>query len=339
MIRSVVALFIWTSSLAAAYAAEPFYAQSEALRHSYAVHMILARLEAARAVAERNAPELPVGELDKAASRDLPLLIGSLQMRDRTLADELTDALDEAIADVTRPGKPDSVPGRGARAIDLVRDAHHRLVPEATRRDVTFTAAVMTMLLLSDDGVAEGYEDAALGKRSELPVAWAALQQVQSLWNDSAALLADDEARFAFEEALADLHGLLPSPLPPEVFAGDPEDAEEPSHRIVAALERLTGASLYPDRDLVQVIGFAQSLAATGCQSYPTSADLGFEHVTWSRTYAAYFAKPLSLFGPGAMERLDTLYNQFAPSSERQSKAPCAELLEALDEARDVFSR
>lgn len=339
MSRGAVSLIIWLSSTAAALAgSEPFYSQSQALRHAYATHMIAARLEAAAAVAERGELDLVEQELDEAASRELPLLIGSLGQREGALAVAIETALQKAITSAN-VADPNTVEASTAGAIHLVGRAHGMLVPEPIQRDLTFTSAVMTMLLLSDDGVAERYEEAHEGDRFGYPTSWATLQRIQALWSASSEDIADREARHTVDEALEALHELIPSPLPPQVFTGDPEDAEEPSHRIVGALERLTGADLHPDRDLGRLVEFTRELAEAGCESYATDPALGLENVAWSHMHFAYFAKPLSLFGPGVMARLGGAYGRFGETAAVAPESACAELLEALHEARDVFGR
>jgi hypothetical protein len=326
----------------AQFVANPFLDQAESLRHAFALEMMQARLAAIEALAETlsDASEsvgIDTGELvsslaEDLLEEDLALFAGSLEAARPSLLADLQAALgdlEQAAGAGALAAAESAVPVR-----TLLVGVGETLLGDATA-DPAFVAALISQLLLSEEGVAEGYEEAVAEDPDAFPLGWAALQRVEQLWQLLATSVAPEFAG-EVDEALAELDRLFPAVVPGAALTGDPEDAEEPSHRIVALLERASDARLYPDRDLAGLAGQVRELAGQGCEDLAAGMTLlGRERLRAAEMSYEYLADLAGLLAPepdaGVEEAFEAL-----DEAEAETGSVCGELLEALDAIRTV---
>lgn len=330
---------------AAQFSAQPFFERADAVRHAFSLELMEARLSAAVALLESQGDEAGgnlklAGELvDELLEEDLPLLAGSLARStgprlgqlEASIA-ELRQVVDdpflEGRADELSPAFSDSV----ARVRDGIAAARDFLAPLA-HKDPVLIAAVMSVLLLSDEGVAEAYQEAVAEDPEAYPQGWAALQAVHHLWSLLSPRV-EERLRMDVEDALAELDRLLPAPRPTAGLTGDPEDAEEPAHRIVATLERISDAQLYPDRDLGRLARHTLELAQAGCQWFEAGEErLAQERVRAAQLSYQYLADLAGLLAQDAHAQVTEQFESLEAGEARS----CSKLLDALDELRSVI--
>lgn len=368
LVKAVLLLVLGLSAHALSqFAADPFFERPESLRHAFALSLMEARLTAIEGLLATGGEEDEAGEViselaEDLAEGDLPLLAGSLEAEDSELLARLEEALDELSAALS-PGAGDTVGGGAEGAADddadvggdddvtsdvnadvgervsgvrsLIDEVRAALVPDALT-DRGLVAGTISLLLLSEQGVAEAYEEAVAEDPDEYPLGWAEVQGVRELWAVLAAE-ADDKLRGDVEDALAELDELFSKPLPAGELRGDPEDAEEPSHRIVALLERISDARLYPDRDLGVLAGHALSQARQGCEDLAAGRQLmGNERLLAAEVSYEYLADLAGLLAPETHAKVEESLEVLAEEGEPQAAERCPELLEALDELRTV---
>jgi hypothetical protein len=326
----------------AQFVANPFLDQAESLRHAFALEMMQARLAAIEALAEAPADSvegvgIDTGEVVSSLAgdlleEDLALFAGSLEAAQPDLLADLQTALEDleqAAGAGALEAAESAVPVR-----TLLVGVGETLVGDATS-DPAFVAALISQLLLSEEGVAEGYEEAVAEDPGAFPLGWAALQRVEELWPLLATSVAPEFAG-EVEEALSELDQLFPAVVPGAALSGDPEDAEEPSHRIVALLERASDARLYPDRDLAGLAGQVRELAGQGCEdSEAGRALLGRERLRAAQTSYEYLADLAGLLAPEPHAGVEEAFEALGEADVEAGSA-CGELLEALDAIRSV---
>lgn len=331
----LVTFVMWllaTTSAQAQFAADPFFEHSDAIRHAY----ISSRMEARLAVLEALAPmdELPEEIAEQAAALtevDLPRLAGSLKAADPQLLEALESVLSE-VAKVAEGGSA-GLAEAAQRASELAAEARAALVPAELLNDPPLTAAWMAKLLLFEPGVAEAYEEAVAENRWEYPLGWAALQQVKELW-EGLRPVADPDLVAEAEEALSTLDTLYPTPEPP-TLASDPEEAENPSQRLVGLLERIADAHLYPGRDFARLAGLTSELAQDGCKAYQQGqTKLGLERMLAASDSYSYLAGTASMLAPEAHERVTELFGTIGAEGSTMGQDTCSALVEALNEVR-----
>lgn len=137
--------------------------------------------------------------------------------------------------------------------------------------DVPLAAAVAALLLISEVGLAEAFEE-AVGQNDDeddnedetaaeedgYATAYAMLQTVRP-W--IAAVPADPE----ITDLMARLEALMPTADRPDKLDADPEAAEVVAQALVGQLERAANADLYLGRDLARAMETVSQLAAHGC--------------------------------------------------------------------------
>lgn len=140
--------------------------------------------------------------------------------------------------------------------------------------DHVFTAAVVALLLTSEVGIAELYEDVVEGGgdgdagSDPYANAYALLQTLKGLIQT----LPDARGDADVNDLLARLNALMPTPQRPASLDADPEAGEVIGQALVGALERATGAELYLARDLRRGMQTVAHLVAHGCNAR------GFDH-------------------------------------------------------------
>lgn len=224
------------------------------------------------------------------------------------------------------------VKGAVERALEALERARRVLVPKELEGDPAFVAQLVQMLLLTEDGVAEAFEEFMEGSPGGYLEGWAVLQRVKRwwarlgpAWEGSQASV--EESVKDLEEPLQEMDGLFRSPVPPSNLVEDPEVAEEVADRVVAALEELTGVSLYPERDLSRAAGLTRALAGAGCEEHRSgNAPLAREHLFASQfVYEQYLADSLQVLEPDLHER--TAARLAGLTDDGASAEACDELL------------
>lgn len=167
-------------------------------------------------------------------------------------------------------------------------------VPEG---DVPLAAAVAALLLLSEVGLAEAFEEAVEGGDEEDYRAAHALLQTLRPWVEAV----PQDAETA--DLMARLDALMPSPDRPERLDADPEAAEVVAQALVGRLERAADADLYLGRDLGRAMETVAELAAEGCRVADAARERRFEIA------ALYFEDaleaPLSVVAPDEAEAIE----------------------------------
>ena len=149
--------------------------------------------------------------------------------------------------------------------------------------------------------------------------------------------MASETQRFEVNDMLRSLGELFPSLKLPDAFLlSDPEAAEDPVQRIAGFLEELANASLFPDRNLGQLILLAQDLVQVGCEALESGEeDLGSQRLAIAGFYyTQYLGDTIGLLAPDSHESLRPLWQDFAEEGEEdEGKADCQELLDGLEQA------
>jgi hypothetical protein len=334
---AVAALLLAGSAAAQQYSADPFFADALELSHYYATEQLQVRFVALEAVMgeEGEYAEEYIEELEDGFEGDLQAFAGSLNDIDPELYLRLADTLD-GLAEEVEAGE--DITASLALARQLTAEAQDALLSAGFRAEPVNVAALMTRLLLSDGGVAEGFEEAVEGDLDEYPLGWAALQRVNELW-PQLEQFADEDQTWEVEDLLAGLGELFPTFEPPaDIEKRDPEQGEAAAHRIAGFLEDMMDASFYPNRDLALLSGFTSDLAAQGCSAFAEGNDAhGAELTTLAYFYYnEYLRRTLDLFAPDLQSetraQLRSLRGAPADATEQ-----CSSLLENLDEARGLF--
>lgn len=316
----------------AAFASEPIYEDPVLVAEAFGLERLAARASALAAFDDP--PEGLLEQAQKMRTRDMPLFFARLQ----EVAPDTADTLAAAVEEVLAPADTGEAAAKPAEALlAAVEDARDFLFPEAVRESAEFQVAVMAKLLLADDGVGESYEDAAEGDTWEYPTGWAALQRVHVLWGG---LPRGDDAEAAAEvdSMLEFLDTLLPTVEPPAQFAGDPEEPEAYSHRLVGFLEVIADADLYPGRDLPRMAAMVEEIAVQGCGSDVEGPHSGAQLVSVAHFYyRETLRRPLSILAPNAHEAAGEAFAGLQHWPEDEIEVLCGQLLGALEDGRAAF--
>jgi hypothetical protein len=172
--------------------------------------------------------------------------------------------------------------------------------------DASLAAAVAAMLLVSELGVAEAYEEIFAAEDEDEsdeaedgdPYA-KAYAQLQTLRPWIAVLPQDAE----LADLVARLDALMPTAEQPAVMDADPEAAEVVAQALVGRLERVANANLYLGRDLSRAMQTVSQLAAHGCAHNEAARP------RWFQIAALYFEEaleaPLSVMAAQEAERIE----------------------------------
>lgn len=259
----------------------------------------------------------------------LPLFEASLAAKDAGLATDLRAAVTEMLE--AREAGEDSAPA-ARETLSLAERARAVLIPADLAASAPFEAAVMASLLLDEGGVSESYEEASEGEGDGYLVGAAALARVKELWAGLgvAGAAAEDGA-----QALASLDALFPSAEVPDHLSPDPEEAEAPSHALVAVAEGAVQADLYPGRDLGAAAGVVHDLAAKGCGLLGSDAAEGRELLAIAGAYGgALLADPLSVMDPEAGTAIGAGFDALGDGGNPD----CDALLKALGDAQAALA-
>ncbi|SDE03962.1 hypothetical protein [Ruegeria marina] len=193
------------------------------------------------------------------------------------------------------------------RAYEVADTALRVLEGEAVAvptEDAPLAAAVAALLLISEVGLAEAFEEAVEGDDEEEDAsngdgyanAYALLQTVRP-W--VAAVPSDAE----IVDLMGRLDALMPTAERPEKLDADPEAAEVVAQALVGQLERAANADLYLGRDLARAMATVSQLAAHGC-AYDEAV-----RPRWFEIAALYFEDaleaPLSVMAADPAEQIE----------------------------------
>lgn len=206
--------------------------------------------------------------------------------------------------------------------------------------DTPLVAAVAALLLVSEIGLAEAFEEAVGGDDDDdddevddaldndgYATAYGLLKTIKPWF---AAIPQSSESR----DLIARLDALMPTPERPAKLDSDPEAAEVLAQALVGHLERAADADLYLGRDLARAIDTVSGLAAQGC----AQATEGHEEVF--HIAALYFEDsleaPLSIMAAAPAERIEDALAQLTTATGEVS-GTCQDLLAGFSDARKVM--
>lgn len=206
------------------------------------------------------------------------------------------------------------------------------------QNDQAFAAAVTALLLTSEVGVAELYEDVVGGDddgdggSDPYADAYALRQTLNGLIQT----LPDARDDADVNDLLARLNALMPTPQRPATLDADPEAAEVIGQALVGALERATGAELYLARDLQRGMQTVAHLVAHGCNAR------GFDHEAEALFTAAAFyfendlEAPMSIMASVEAEIIETGIATLVGTGSGDIDA-CFDVDDAFDTAMTVM--
>ena len=222
-----------------------------------------------------------------------------------------------------------------AVAAMALADGNDVALPE---NDDVFAAGVVALLLTSEVGVAELYEDVVGGDddgdTGDDPYAdaYALLLTLNSLIQT----LPDAHSDADVADLLARLNALMPTPQRPATLDADPEAAEVIGQALVGALERATGAELYLARDLRRGMQTVAHLVAHGCNAR------GFDHQSEALFAAATFyfendlEAPMSIMASAEAEIIEAGIGTLVETGSGDIDA-CFDVDDAFDAAMTVM--
>lgn len=333
----------------AQYDVQPFDDDPVAISAAFGAEMAVLRLQAAEALFAEGVEEDEIEEVLEGLELEWTRFAHALTTAAPGLAEEVAEAF-EAIEDADQPA--DAV----RAALPLALEAR-AVVSEPRVEDPAFAGAVMVLLLMSETGVAEGWEEAAEGEVGAYAVGWAGMPRLYELW----AVIepqANETQRFEIEDQLGELQALFENPTPPNMDGADPEEGEGAAVHVSGFLEDATGAWLFPDRDLPALLDRTRTVAVDACGAYDAGDDLaGDAHLAWAGfAFEEYLAGTLGMFAPEPTDAIEDLLAPFAGEEEDEDEgaseqdgdgdedeasfdpaSSCAPLLVAFDEAAAAF--
>jgi len=310
----------------AQYDIRPFEDDPLSIQAAFGSELAVARLEAAQALIDEGADADDVEE----AVEDLDL---ELVRFAAALAGENDALLEEAREAFTAVEESDYSGEAIQEALTVAREVRDT-VSTPRLEDPAVAGAVLSLMLISENGAAEGWEEAAEGEIAAFTVAWALMPRAWEIW-DGIKPLANENQVFEIEDQLGELHALFEGPLPPDMAGADPEEGEGAAVHITGFLEDVTGAWLFPDRDLGGLLGNTRDVATEGCAAYGAGDTLrGDARMAWVYfAFDEYLEGTLGLFAPEATEEIDELLGELVPRSADLGDAQAAEACESLVEA------
>ena len=337
----MAAVLLAAPALADGYAHAPFRDHPADLARAAAVERVMARLDAGLPVAEDHlapflaslrlaspeAADALEAAVARAAQGDPPGseaaleaaaagVLGGTTASDGSPGAAASPAVAEAQA---RPGADLGAKSAGEPVRAAAEGARDALFPEGYGARPGFGAALAATLLLSEEGVAEAYEEAAEGEAGAYPFAWAALGRVRPLVPETEETAA----------TLARLDALLPGPERPGRLASDPEEAEGHAQMLVGLMEPLADAELYPGRDLGAALTTVADLAARGCGA-AHGPEVGAELMLIAAgRYEETLGATLGVLAPGAHEAI---------AGALEAPGDCAALAAGLERAGEALA-
>lgn len=250
---------------------DPFYQWMVPQSQAFGLEMLGNRLAVAEAY-PTPVPQGLVAELNKMATKDIGRFFGTLQQKNAGLAAQLKTAVDDVMKAVSG-GQPAAA--AVAKVKPLLAQARSLVIDPALQNNTQFRAAALTNVLMGEDGVSEGFEEAVKPTGPwQYPTSWAAYARAQVLWKELQPLakgdtlvegnLLLDNMKFLFTA------GVQPKlPLPVE----DQEELEALAAGMVTVLEGVADAHLYTGRDLAKHAQFLAEALAPACDDYAAGRD------------------------------------------------------------------
>lgn len=279
---TVVTLLAASSAFSqrAAHKFEPYYETMLPISQAFGIEMLDARLRVAEAYTTPINADLKV-QLGNMATKDLGRFYGTLQQKNAALAAELKTAVD-AVMKAINEGQPAAA--LAARARPLVANAYNLVIDPALRNNLQFKSALTASLLVAEDGVSEGFEEAVkYPNRQQYPAGWGAWERVEVLWKELAAattpaLASEGTLLMDNMRPFYKTRHLPPDPFPME----DQEELEALSHGMATVLENIADASLYVGRDMIRLAQTLNDVLTPACADYAAGRDA----IATERVYA-----------------------------------------------------
>lgn len=325
----------------AQYVYNPFFDYTVAVGHGFATEVMGIRLAALAAFEDEDDLDDMLEQTEKVLERDYPRIAGSLKLVSPGLAEDLYEALEEVL-ELAEDEEFDELEGAIQRARQLIRAAYAALVPADVAERPEFVAAVVSLLMLADDGVAEGYEDAVEAEEEddiyEYSNGWAAFQRVKELWAHLRPLASELQA-LEMELTLARIEEFYPSVTPPDFSGADPEALEDPARQVVTTLEGIVQAYLYPERELGRVADVVAEFLAGGLQAYEAGlTELALERALWANFfYRENLRRLFDLIVPEAHAEITEAFEALGEDIDEAGAEALRTALKALNDARAVL--
>ena len=318
-----------STALAQDYTHNPFYENTAAHSHNYALRAVEIRLNVLENVVVDD--DEVYEEAGEGLEDSLAAIKGSLSAVDAELYEQYEEVL-EQIAEAAEEGE--DYADLLVEAKLLTEQVHDVLLGADFNSDPVNLGALLARILLAEGGVAEGWEEIFEGELAEFAIGWSALQRTNELWADLAPYASEQQA-FEVQDSLDFLATeLYAEQTPPEGFElMDAEAGEAPAHRIVSYLETITDATLYPERNLGALVGLIDDLAVEACGLFDAGDALMGEEVLGQSFYFydENLVRMLDLFDP---ELQETLEGDYATALESDT---CGPLLDNLTTARGLL--
>ena len=207
--------------------------------------------------------------------------------------------------------------------IDLISADKRRIGPgdgSMANIEIATQAGVISVMLLSEIGLSEAYEEAVEGGETSYLHAWLILQAIDLRLR---AVTADHEALTLLEQLTA----LMPVATRPTKMDPDPEAAEAISQALVGVLERVTSAELYLGRDLASATQVVRTLFQNAC-----AAPEGPLRTQFGDIAALYFEDVLEApFSVMVPNHLSTIDDALDLGSDQLDTQRCMSIQSAFD--------
>lgn len=277
------------------YTHKPFFDDLLLTSYAYGLEMVGQRLR----IAKRFTPNIndPLAyQLKRMHGKNFDRFRGTLAERNSALEAELDGALG-GVMDAINAGS--NATAAIVKAEGLLAQAYDVVIDPAVQKDQIFTSAVLALLLLANDGIAEAYED-AVHEIWGFPNGWASLQRIRVLY---AAIepLASADSRHDADEMFEEIEELYVTPVPPDPFTPEKaEDAEGVAHQLVAIIEKIVDANLYTGRDHEFLAEHLSGVVSGGCKDFAAGKDrIGTESIyAVLDHYRTNISGPLEVLAP-----------------------------------------
>ncbi len=325
----------------AAHKFEPYYEHMLPISQAFGIEMLDARLRVVEAYTTPINADLKQ-QLANMATKDLGRFYGTLQQKNAALATELKTAVD-AVTKAVNDGQPASA--LAARARPLVANAYTVVIDPALRNNLQFKTALTASLLVAEDGVSEGFEEAVkYNNRQQYPAGWGAWERVEVLWKE---LTAATTPALASEGTLL-MDNMRPfyktKHLPPDPFPmEDQEELEALSHGMATVLENLADSSLYVGRDMIRLAQTLSEVLTPACADYAAGRDA----IATERVYAVLehfvseasgLSGAVSIMAPDAETRARSLFPRLVTTRYQPLTGAVNTTISAADACRGLVT-
>ncbi|MEX2536802.1 MAG: hypothetical protein WD273_14495 [Trueperaceae bacterium] len=315
----------------AQYDIRPFADDPVGISAAFGAEMAVLRLEAAEALFAEGVEVDEIEEALEGLEVEFMRFGAALEVADP----DLLERTREAFAAIEEAEEAEDQAAAVSEALPVAYEVREA-VSAPLVADPAYAGAVMSLLLVSETGVAEGWEEAVEGEVGPYAIGWAGMSRLYELW-ETVKPQADENQVFEIEDQLSALQDLFQNPTPPNMEGADPEEGEGAAVHVAGFLEDATGAWLFPDRDLAALLGNTQEVATQACEAYQRGDTLaGDANLVWV-TYAfnEYLTGTLGMFAPEPTAELNELLDD--EGEDFDPTASCEPLLAAFGEAGSAF--